>query len=68
METSVELAEVLPEFKNEIPQSHFSTIEKMMTKYKLTKLSPVSFTVNQASDALPFYRALFSNLGLGFRN
>ncbi|MHA1226553.1 MAG: hypothetical protein ACTSPV_07420 [Candidatus Hodarchaeales archaeon] len=65
METSVELAEVLPKFKDEIPQSHFSTIEKMMTKYKLTKLSPVSFNVNQASDALPFYRALFSNLGLG---
>ncbi|MHA1973835.1 MAG: hypothetical protein ACTSW1_12635 [Candidatus Hodarchaeales archaeon] len=65
LETSIELKDILPKFKDEIPPSHFSTIEKMITKYKLTKLSPVSFTVNQASDALPFYRALFSNLGLG---
>ncbi|MHA2106982.1 MAG: hypothetical protein ACW99R_04665 [Candidatus Hodarchaeales archaeon] len=66
-ETKIDILDVLPDMKDEIPPSHFSTIEKMMTKYKLsgTKLSPLTFTVKKASDVLPFYRALFSSLAFG---
>ncbi len=66
-ETKIDILDVLPAMKDEIPPSHFSTIEKMMTKFKLTgtKLSPLSFTVKKASDVLPFYRALFSSLAFG---
>jgi hypothetical protein len=65
--TKIDILDVLPQMKDEIPPSHFSTIEKMMTKYKLTgqKLAPLSFTVKKASDVLPFYRALFSSLAFG---
>ncbi|MHA1236297.1 MAG: hypothetical protein ACTSQ9_01400 [Candidatus Hodarchaeales archaeon] len=65
LETKIELTNILPSMKDQIPPSHFSSIEKMMTKYKLTKLAPLSFTVKKASDVLPFYRALFSSLAFG---
>ncbi|MFX0182847.1 MAG: hypothetical protein ACFE95_07175, partial [Candidatus Hodarchaeota archaeon] len=65
METNIDILDVLPTFRDQIPETHFSTIEKMMTKYKITKLAPLSFTIKKASDALPFYRALFSSLGFG---
>lgn len=65
METKVDVIDVLPSFKDQIPEAHFKTIEKMITKYKLTKLAPLSFPIKTASDALPFYRALFSSLGYG---
>jgi hypothetical protein len=65
METNIDTMDVLPNFRDQIPETHFSTIEKMMTKYKLAKLAPLSFTIKKASDALPFYRALFSSLGFG---
>ncbi len=65
--TKVDILDVLPAMKEEMPPSHFSNIEKMMTKYKLSgqKLAPLSFTVKKASDVLPFYRALFSSLAFG---
>ena len=65
LETKIELSAVLPSMKGQIPPSHFTSIEKMMTKFKLTKLAPLSFTVKKASDVLPFYRALFSSLAFG---
>ncbi len=61
----VDITDILPSFRDQIPPSHFITLEKHMTRYKLTKIQPISFNVNQASDILPFYRALFSNLALG---
>ena len=63
--SSVDITDILPSFQDQIPPSHFTTLEKHMTRYKLTKIQPISFNVNQASDVLPFYRALFSNLALG---
>ncbi|MFX1285823.1 MAG: hypothetical protein ACFFB5_19435 [Promethearchaeota archaeon] len=65
MESKVEVTEVLPSLEGQIPDSHFSTLQKMITKYKITKLDPLSFSVKKATDILPFYRALFSTLGYG---
>ncbi len=65
METKVDVTNVLPTLKDQIPDSHFKTLQKMITKYKLTKLDPITFTVKKATDILPFYRALFSALGFG---
>jgi len=63
--TKIDVQQVLPSLKGKIPDSHFSTLEKMITRYKLTKIDPLSFSVRQASDILPFYRALFSSLAYG---
>ncbi len=63
--TNIEIIAVLPSMKDQIPPSHFATIEEMMTKYKLTKVAPLTFTIKKASDVLPFYRALFSSLAFG---
>jgi len=63
--TEIEIDTVLPSMKDQIPPSHFASIEKMMTKYKLTKVAPLTFTIKKASDVLPFYRALFSSLAFG---
>ena len=65
MQTKVEVQDVLPALEHQIPDSHFSTVQKMITRYKITKLDPLSFQVKKASDILPFYRALFSALGYG---
>jgi hypothetical protein len=65
MESNIDVIDILPNFKDQIPESHFSTVETNMTKYKLAKLAPISFTIKKASDALPFYRALFSTIGFG---
>ncbi|MHA2224718.1 MAG: hypothetical protein ACXAC8_05915 [Candidatus Hodarchaeales archaeon] len=64
-ETSVDVTDVLPALKNQIPESHFTNVQKMITKYKITKIDPLSFSVKKATDILPFYRALFSSLGFG---
>jgi hypothetical protein len=63
--TDVDIMTVLPSMKEQIPPSHFASIEEMMTKYKLTKVAPLTFTIKKASDVLPFYRALFSSLAFG---
>jgi hypothetical protein len=64
-ETKVNLTDVLVSVKDDIPPSHFDTLEKMITRYKITKIAPLSFTVKKASDVLPFYRALMSSLAFG---
>ncbi|MFW9854652.1 MAG: hypothetical protein ACFFFG_06310 [Candidatus Thorarchaeota archaeon] len=63
METGVELENVLPLIKDEIPESHYTEVTKQVTRYKLSKVIPISFTVKKASDVLPFYRSLFAGLG-----
>ncbi|MFX0122124.1 MAG: hypothetical protein ACFFAE_00670 [Candidatus Hodarchaeota archaeon] len=68
METKIDVTEVLPTLQGQIPDSHFSTVQKMITKYKITKLDPLSFQVKRATDILPFYRALFSSLGFGINS
>jgi hypothetical protein len=65
VETNVEVTDILPKMADQIPPSHFTSIETMITKYKMTKVAPLSFTVKKASDVLPFYRALFSSLSFG---
>jgi len=65
METKIDVTEILPTLQGQIPDTHFSTIQKMITKYKITKLDPLSFQVKKATDVLPFYRALFSSLSFG---
>ncbi|UCG02141.1 MAG: hypothetical protein JSW11_21435 [Candidatus Heimdallarchaeota archaeon] len=65
METKIDVTDVLPALQGQIPDSHFSTVQKMITKYKITKLDPLSFQVKRATDILPFYRALFSSLSYG---
>ena len=65
VETNVEVTDILPNMKDQIPPSHFTSVESMITKYKMTKVAPLSFTVKKASDVLPFYRALFSSLSFG---
>ncbi|MHA1942326.1 MAG: hypothetical protein ACW97P_11505, partial [Candidatus Hodarchaeales archaeon] len=65
VETNIEVTDILPNMSDLIPPSHFTSVEKMITKYKMTKLAPLSFTVKKASDVLPFYRALFSSLSFG---
>ena len=65
LETKIDVKDVLPTLKDQIPDSHFSTLEKMITKYKLTTIDPLLFSVKKATDILPFYRALFSTLGFG---
>ncbi|MFW9905696.1 MAG: hypothetical protein ACFFFH_15290 [Candidatus Thorarchaeota archaeon] len=65
METKIDVTEVLPTLNGQIPDTHFSTVQKMITKYKITKLDPLSFQVKKATDVLPFYRALFSSLSFG---
>ena len=65
METKIDVTDVLPALQGQIPDTHFSTVQKMITKYKITKLDPLSFQVKKATDILPFYRALFSSLGFG---
>lgn len=65
-ETKIEVEKILPTLKDQIPESHFLNIQKMITKYKLTKIDPLSFSVRQASDIIPFYRGLFSSLAYGF--
>ncbi len=64
--TKVEIEKILPSMKDQIPESHFLNVQKMITKFKLTKIDPLSFSVRQASDILPFYRGLFSSLAYGF--
>ncbi|MCK4849238.1 MAG: hypothetical protein KAT16_09445, partial [Candidatus Heimdallarchaeota archaeon] len=63
--TGIDIITVLPSMKDQIPPSHFASIEKMMTKYRITKVAPLTFTIKKASDVLPFYRALFSSLAFG---
>ncbi|MFX0049844.1 MAG: hypothetical protein ACFE8U_01000 [Candidatus Hermodarchaeota archaeon] len=65
LESNIDVTDILPNFKDQIPEKHFSDVETNMTKYKLAKLAPISFTIKKASDALPFYRALFSTIGFG---
>ncbi len=67
-ETNIDVTDVIPSLKGQIPDSHFATVEKMITKYKLTRIDSLSFSVRQASDILPFYRGLFSTLAFGFNN
>ncbi|NHJ00850.1 MAG: hypothetical protein EAX86_01855 [Candidatus Heimdallarchaeota archaeon] len=64
-DSNIDVADLLPNIKDEIPESHFKILERMMTKYKITKIDPVSFNVKTATDILPFYRALLSSLGFG---
>ncbi|MFX1505475.1 MAG: hypothetical protein ACFFDC_05100 [Promethearchaeota archaeon] len=68
METSIDVTEILPTLQDQIPDTHFSTVQKMITKYKITKLDPLSFQVKKATDVLPFYRALFSSLSFGINS
>ncbi len=68
METKIDVTDVLPVLQGQIPDSHFSTVQKMITKYKITKLDPLSFQVKKATDILPFYRALFSSLSFGINS
>lgn len=68
LESKIEVTDVLPALEGQIPDSHFSTVQKMITKYKITKLDPLSFSVKKATDILPFYRALFSSLGYGINS
>jgi hypothetical protein len=65
LETKIDITSVLPSMKDQIPPSHYASIETMLTKYKLTKLAPLTFTIKKASDVLPFYRSLFSSLAFG---
>ncbi|UCE12443.1 MAG: hypothetical protein JSV04_09625 [Candidatus Heimdallarchaeota archaeon] len=65
LKTKIDVKDVLPSLKDQIPDSHFSTVQKMVTKYKLAKLDPLSFSVKRATDILPFYRALLASLGFG---
>ena len=65
METKIDVKDVLPTLKDQIPDSHFTTLQKMITKYKLTTIDPLLFSVKKATDILPFYRALFSSLSFG---
>ncbi|MHA2248469.1 MAG: hypothetical protein ACXADY_26210 [Candidatus Hodarchaeales archaeon] len=65
LETKIAVEGVLPTLEGQIPESHFKTLQKMITKYKLTTLDPLLFSVKRATDILPFYRALFSSLGFG---
>lgn len=65
LDTKIELEKVLPHIKDDIPESHYTEITKQVTRYKLSKLAPISFTVKKASDVIPFYRGLFAGLGFG---
>ncbi|MHA2306946.1 MAG: hypothetical protein ACXACU_16320, partial [Candidatus Hodarchaeales archaeon] len=64
-ETKNNVEKILPTLKDQIPESHFANVEKMITRYKLAKIDPLSFSVRQASDIIPFYRGLFSSLAYG---
>ena len=68
METKIDVTDVLPALQGQIPDTHFETVQKMITKYKITKLDPLSFQVKRATDILPFYRALFSSLSFGINS
>lgn len=65
LKTKIDVKDVLLSLEDQIPDSHFSKVQKMVTKYKLAKLDPLSFSVKKATDILPFYRALFATLGFG---
>ncbi|MFX0016321.1 MAG: hypothetical protein ACFFB2_01535 [Promethearchaeota archaeon] len=65
METEIDVTDVLSALEGQIPDSHFSTVQRMITKYKITKLDPLSFSVKKATDILPFYRALLASIGYG---
>ncbi|MHA2074148.1 MAG: hypothetical protein ACW97X_05985 [Candidatus Hodarchaeales archaeon] len=61
-ETKNNVEKILPTLKDQIPESHFANVEKMITRYKLAKIDPLSFSVRQASDIIPFYRGCFRKI------